>query len=100
MPRPFLTARWANLILAQYAVPADRLRPFLPPGVGLDSWRGEHFVSLVGFQFLDTRVLGVSWPGYRAFPEWNLRIYVRRGDQRGVCFVLEFVPSRFVASVA
>jgi uncharacterized protein YqjF (DUF2071 family) len=100
MPRPFLTARWANLILAQYAVPADRLRPFLPPGVELDSWRGEHFVSLVGFQFLDTRVLGVSWPGYRDFPEWNLRIYVRRGDQRGVCFVREFVPSRFVASVA
>jgi uncharacterized protein YqjF (DUF2071 family) len=100
MPRPFLTARWANLILAQYAVPAGRLRPFLPPGVELDSWRGEHFVSLVGFQFLDTRVLGVSWPGYRAFPEWNLRFYVRRDDQRGVCFIREFVPSRFVASVA
>lgn len=100
MPRPFLTARWCNLILAQYAVPADRLRPFLPPGVELDTWQGRHFVSLVGFQFLDTRVLGVSWPGYRDFPEWNLRIYVRHGARRGVCFVREFVPQWFVASVA
>jgi len=100
MPRPFLTARWCNLILAQYDAPADRLRPYLPPGVDLDARDGRHFVSLVGFQFLDTRVLGVGWPGFRDFPEWNLRIYVRRGDRRGVCFVREFVPQWFVASVA
>lgn len=100
MPRPFLTAHWRNLVLAQYAVPADRLRPHLPPGVELDSWEGRHFVSLVGFQFLETRVLGVSWPGYRDFPEWNLRVYVRHGDRRGVCFVREFVPRWFVATVA
>jgi uncharacterized protein YqjF (DUF2071 family) len=34
------------------------------------------------------------------FPEWNLRIYVRHQEQRGVCFVREFVPQRFVAWVA
>jgi uncharacterized protein YqjF (DUF2071 family) len=100
MTRPFLTARWCQLILAQYEAQADRLRPFLPPGVDLDSRDGRHFVSLVGFQFIDTRVLGVGWPGFRDFPEWNLRIYVRHGDQRGVCFVREFVPQWFVASVA
>ena len=32
-------------------------------------------MSLVGFQFLDTRVLGIGWPGFRNFPEWNLRFY-------------------------
>jgi uncharacterized protein YqjF (DUF2071 family) len=98
--RPFLTARWENLILATYAVPEELLAPRLPPGVELDRRDGKCFASLVGFRFLDTRVLGVSWPGYRHFPEWNLRFYVRRGEQRGVCFVREFVPRWFVATVA
>src|SRR5262249_52281946 len=60
----------------------------------------ECFASLVAFDFLDTRVLGVPWPGYRHFPEVNLRFYVRWGDQRGVVFVREFVPKRLVALMA
>jgi uncharacterized protein YqjF (DUF2071 family) len=82
--RTFLTARWCNLILANYPVPEELLRPRLPPGLDLDRRDGRCWASLVGFQFLDTRVLGVPWPGYRHFPEWNLRFYVREGDRRGV----------------
>jgi uncharacterized protein YqjF (DUF2071 family) len=100
MRRPFLTARWENLVLATYAVPAELLRPRLPPGVELDRLHGKSYVSLVAFQFLDTRVLGVSWPGHGDFPEWNLRYYVRRGGERGVCFVREFVPRWLVATAA
>ncbi len=97
---PFLTARWSNLFLATFAVPDDLLRPRLPPGLELDRRDGHAFVSLVAFDFLDTRVLGIPWPGYRNFPEVNLRFYVRHGDQRGVVFVREFVPSRLVAGLA
>lgn len=100
MPRAFLTARWCNLILANYPVADDLLSPLLPPGVELDRWDGSAFVSLVGFQFLDTKVVGVGWPTFRHFPEWNLRFYVRHQGRRGVCFVREFVPQRFVAWVA
>lgn len=100
MSRKFLTARWANLILANYAVPAEQLTPHLPPGVELDAYEGQAYCSLVGFQFLDTRVLGIPWPGFRHFPEWNLRFYVRYKGLRGVCFVREFVPQRLVATVA
>jgi uncharacterized protein YqjF (DUF2071 family) len=100
MSRPFLTARWCNLILANYAVPDELLRPLLPPGCDLDRRDGTAWASLVGFQFLETRVLGIGWPGFRNFPEWNLRFYVRHQDQRGVCFVREFVPSWLVATTA
>src|SRR4051812_2159224 len=89
---PFLTARWSNLCLLTYAVPRALLTPRLPPGLELDTRPGladgptadrfapdgPAFVSLVAFDFLDTRVLGVPWPGYRNFPEINLRFYVRR----------------------
>lgn len=100
MPRPFLTAKWHNLFLATYAVPPALLEPRLPPGLSLDLRDGTAFVSLVAFEFLDTRVLGVGWPGYRNFGELNLRYYVRQGEERGVVFVREFVPLRFVAWMA
>jgi uncharacterized protein YqjF (DUF2071 family) len=96
----FLTARWTNLFLASYAVRQELLRPRLPPGLELDLRDGQAFVSLVAFDFLDTKVLGVPWPGYRNFPEINLRFYVRHGDERGVVFVREFVPLRLVAWLA
>ncbi|MDB5309098.1 MAG: hypothetical protein JWO38_3300 [Gemmataceae bacterium] len=72
----------------------------MPPGLELDRRDGSAWCSLVGFQFLDTKVLGISWPGYRHFPEWNLRFYVREGERRGVCFVREFVPQWLVATLA
>jgi len=98
----FLTARWSNLILITYAVPPKLLEHRLPEDLELDTRNGRAFASLVAFDFLDTRVLGVAWPGFRNFPEVNLRFYVRdrQSGERGVMFVREFVPLRFVAWVA
>src|ERR1700759_5170164 len=96
----FLTAQWRHLCLITYAVDPARLLPYLPPGLELDTVDGEAFVSLVAFDFLDTRVLGIPWPGYRNFPEVNLRFYVRRGEERGVVFVRELVPARLIAWLA
>jgi uncharacterized protein YqjF (DUF2071 family) len=98
--RPFLTARWVNVALLSYPVPDEALAPLLPPGLALDRWEGEAFVSLVAFDFLDTRVGGIAWLGFAAFPEVNLRFYVREGDRRGVVFIGELVPSRVVALLA
>lgn len=100
MRRKFLTAQWRNLILANFAVPEELLRPLVPPGCALDQRDGACWASLVGFQFLGTRVLGVGWPGFRNFPEWNLRFYVSHEGRRGVCFVREFVPQWSVATIA
>ncbi len=98
--RPFLTARWANVFLSTYSVPRELLVPLLPSGLDLDTRDGQAFASLVCFDFLDTRVLGIPWPGFRDFPEINLRFYVRRGSDRGVVFVREFVPQQLVAWAA
>jgi uncharacterized protein YqjF (DUF2071 family) len=64
MKRPFLTAEWRNLLLATYAVPPSLLTPRLPPGLELDTKNGNAFVSLVAFEFLNTRVLGVPCRRY------------------------------------
>jgi uncharacterized protein YqjF (DUF2071 family) len=102
--RRFLTAEWRNLVLLNYEVDRAILAGRVPAGCELDSWDGQTFVSVVGFQFLHTRVLGVPIPFHRNFEEVNLRFYVRRKTEgvwrRGVVFVKELVPRWAIAAVA
>lgn len=104
MQSPFLTARWEYLVMANYEVHPAVLSPMLPAGLELDTFEGKHLVSLVGFMFLRTKVLGVPVPFHQDFEEVNLRFYVRRRDgntwKRGVVFVKEIVPKRAIAWVA
>ena len=102
--RTFLTAAWRDLALLNYEIEPDVLRPYVPKGTVLDLWDGRCFVSVVGFRFLKTRLLGVPVPFHSNFLEVNLRFYVRReveGEvRRGVVFVKEIVPRRAIAWVA
>ena len=79
-PRVFLTAEWKQLLMLNFAVDPALLRPFLPAGTEIDSFEGRTYVSLVGFQFNDTRVAGFAIPFHRSFEEVNLRFYVRRSE--------------------
>ena len=102
--RPFLTAQWRNLIIFTYAVDPTRLIDRVPAGTTLDSWRGKTLISLIGFQFLNTKVLGAPIPFHQGFEEVNLRFYVRRvvNDEirPGVVFLRELVPHPMVGGVA
>jgi uncharacterized protein YqjF (DUF2071 family) len=104
MLKPFLTAEWRFLAMLNYRIDPEILAPFVPAGTELDSWGGTTFVSMVGFLFLDTRVLGVGIPFHRDFAEVNLRFYVRRtapdGVRRGVVFLKEIVPRWAIAATA
>jgi uncharacterized protein len=90
--------------MLNYEIAPEILLPFVPKGTELDSWNGKTFVSIVGFLFLDTRVMGLPIPFHRNFEEINLRFYVRRraddGWRRGVVFIKEIVPRAAVALAA
>ena len=102
--RPFLRADWRYLAMLNYEIDPTVLLPFVPRGTELDSWQGKTFVSMVGFLFLNTRVMGLPIPFHQNFEEINLRIYVRRkaadGWRRGVVFVKEIVPRAAIALIA
>ena len=102
--RPFLTAEWRHLAMLNYAIAPGVLRPLVPIGTELDTFAGTSYVSIVGFRFIGTRLLGVPVPLHRHFEEVNLRFYVRRRAgpewRRGVVFVRELVPRRAVAWTA
>src|SRR5438046_10602541 len=76
--RPFLTAEWRHLVMLSYEVDLDVLAPLVPAGLALDLWHGRALVSVVGFRFLDARVLGAAVARHRDFDEVNLRFYLRR----------------------
>jgi uncharacterized protein YqjF (DUF2071 family) len=100
----FLTAEWRMVAMLNYEVDPGLLLPFVPAGTELDRWNGKVFASLVGFRFLKTKVLGLSFPFHRNFDEVNLRFYVRRIEagevRRGVVFIKEVVPRWAIAALA
>lgn len=92
----FLTAMWQNLVIVSYEVDPMMLRPFLPLGTELDAFEGRHYVSLVCYQFTDTKIMGLAVPFHNNFTVVNLRFYVKRRRyaqwERGVVFIKQFVP--------
>ncbi len=104
MASKFLTAEWKNLIMANYIVDPAVLKPYLPNKTELDFFNGNTYVSLVGFMFANTRVLGLKIPLHINFEEVNLRFYVRYHDngvwKRGTVFIKEIVPKAAISFIA
>ena len=91
--------------MANYEIDPAILEKYLPNGTELDLWQGRCYVSLVGFMFLNTKVLGINFPFHRHFEEVNLRFYVKyqhptEGVRRGVVFIKEIVPKAMITLVA
>jgi uncharacterized protein len=91
--------------MLNYEVEPGLLDQYVPPGTVLDSFKGRTYVSLVGFRFCHTKLLGrFPVPFHTNFEEVNLRFYVRRregsDDRRGVVFIAEVVPRRAIATIA
>jgi uncharacterized protein YqjF (DUF2071 family) len=104
MPKPFLTAEWRNLLMANYWIEPSILKQYLPCRTELDDFNGVHYVSLVGFLFANTKVMGIAVPFHRTFEEVNLRFYVRYKEgnewKRGVVFHKEIVPKHMISFIA
>lgn len=100
----FLKAEWKNLALFNYEVPASLLQNYLPAGTEIDTWNNRCYVSLVGFLFKNTKVLGIKIPFHIDFEEVNLRFYVKRFEKgnwkRGVVFIKEIVPKKAITFIA
>lgn len=58
----FLSARWENLIMANYAIIPEVLKPYLPNVVELDFYNNKTYVSLVGFMFKQTSLFNIPIP--------------------------------------
>lgn len=104
MSKVFLTAAWNDLIMANYEVDPAILIPYLPKHTELDFFEGKGYVSLIGFMFNNTKVLGFKIPFHVNFEEVNLRFYVKHNvngeSRRGVVFIKEIVSKPAISFFA
>jgi uncharacterized protein YqjF (DUF2071 family) len=100
----FLKAEWRKLAVANYSIDPEILRKYIPNNTELDLWGEKCYVSLVGFMFLNTRILRIKVPFHINFEEVNLRFYVKHLEngvwKRGAVFIKELVPKSALTFVA
>lgn len=85
-----LHMRWHDLLFAHWPMSVEALQRLLPhtePPLELDTFQGQAWLGIVPFRMSGIRVQGLPpVPGASAFPELNLRTYVRAGGRPGVWF--------------
>jgi uncharacterized protein len=82
-----MTQSWHDLLFAHWKVGADMLRTNVPRGLELDLFEGQAWVGIVPFHMTNVAPRGVpALPWVSAFPELNVRTYVRVGSKPGVYF--------------
>ena len=96
-----LHMRWLNLLFMHWAVPAETLRPLIPPRLELDTFDAHAWLGVVPFEMRDVYPRWTfSVPGLSHFPELNLRTYVRAGGKPGVWFFSLDASNRIAVRLA
>lgn len=87
-PRWAFRQRWCDLLFAHWPIAPTALRPHVPAELEIDEFDGTSWVGVVPFRMesIAPRHLPPV-PGVSAFPELNLRLYVRHRGVPGVWFV-------------
>jgi uncharacterized protein len=93
--------RWRRLTFLHWRYDPDRIEPFIPAPLKLDTFDGAAWIGLVPFEITDLRP---AWtpvlPWISRFPETNVRTYVRGPDGgRGVWF-FTLEAERLIAVIA
>jgi uncharacterized protein YqjF (DUF2071 family) len=93
--------RWEGLLFAHWRSSVAELRPLIPASLEIDTFGGDAWIGVVPFRMSG---VGLRWlpglPGARAFPELNVRTYVRLGDRPGVWFFSLDAASRVAVRLA
>jgi hypothetical protein len=73
-----MTQRWNDLLFAHWPIPAPRIEALLPDWLEADKFQGSAWLGAVPFWLDRIKIRGVPpIPGFRNFPDLNLRTYVR-----------------------
>ena len=86
--RPWvMTQTWHDLLFAHWRVDPASLVPLIPPAFELDLFDGDAWLGVVPFHMTNVAPRGVpALPWLSAFPELNVRTYVRVVDKPGIYF--------------
>jgi uncharacterized protein YqjF (DUF2071 family) len=78
---------WHDLLFAHSRIDAALLRPQIPSALEIDTFDGEAWIAVVPFRMSGVRLrMSPPVPGLSAFPELNVRTYVKADGKPGVWF--------------
>lgn len=79
--------RWCDLAFLHWPIRPEAVRDLVPRGLEIDTYDGHAWIGVVPFRMEGVRLRGVPpLPTTHAFPEINVRTYVRAGGRAGVWF--------------
>ncbi len=79
---------WRDALFLHWRADAGALRRVVPPGLELDLYDGEAWISIVAFRITGARARGLPrMLGLPPFNEINVRTYVRDAEKPGVWFL-------------
>ena len=92
--RPVNFQTWQNVTFVHYAYDVAAVRPLVPDQLSVQEWDGVTWVGVTPFRMAEVRPpMLPPPPGWGAFPELNVRCYVRGPDGRdGIWFLRMVVP--------
>lgn len=97
---PFVFADWERVLFLHYAVRPETLRPYVPAALELELYEGSAIVSLVAVtmrRFRPVLPLSLAWAlrpiSCQKF--FNVRTYVRHGDEPGALFLWGWLSNPF-----
>ncbi len=82
-----MAQRWHDLLFAHWPVPAAELQHLIPAPLTIDTFNGQAWLAVVPFRMSGVRLRGTpAVPWLSAFPELNVRTYVKCEGRPGVWF--------------
>jgi uncharacterized protein YqjF (DUF2071 family) len=101
MASTFLTGEWRKLVMVNYSIDPQLLKPFIPFGTTINFWKNNCYVTLAGFMFCNIRAKHIMIPFNTSTEKINLRFYVlplqAAQQERGVVFIKEIVSKPILA---
>lgn len=78
---------WHDLLFAHWPIDPQAMRQAVPAQLPLDLYEGQAWIAVVPFRMSGVRPRFIpSVPWLSAFPELNVRTYVKIGNEAGVYF--------------
>jgi uncharacterized protein YqjF (DUF2071 family) len=96
-----MAQRWHDLLFAHWPVAPAKMRELVPRELELDCFEGQSWLGIVPFRMSGVRLRGTpNVPGLSAFPELNVRTYVKLQGKPGVWFFSLDAANRVAVGVA
>jgi uncharacterized protein YqjF (DUF2071 family) len=88
--------QWNNTVFLHWIVPAEKIQELLPPGLELDTFEGNAWISLVAFDVNKMRLKYLPpFPFVSNFTEINVRTYVTRDGISGI-YLFSIETDKFI----